>query len=1111
MSVIDEFPRAKARTLRFTCGAPRSATVIGDGSEALFLRSDGPEDLVTALWLSWFDADGRHHETKLADPRDLLGAHADSEDVPAEEKARRERAREGGTGIVSYSVCEDGDRVVFTINGRLYLTEIDWNDEMPEGDGAGDDGTGDETGDGAARSRGHVAAPDVATRELAGAWLDEDPALYTPVLNPRISPDGDHVLYTTGERLMLVDIGDWPDETDSRSRWRELSAEPTEGGVAGGDGVAVNHPPALRATSRQREEVEETRGAISRQREEVDETDSRSRWRELSAEPTEGGHEDDYEPLDDRVTAIYGVSVEDEDGNPAENTWRIGLAEFVAGEEMDRYDGFWWAPDSHHVLFESFNTADEPTWYIADPADPEQPAAGRRYPRALTRNADVYLTALTLDFDADGRYTGILANADVDWDNESYEYVAAVRWTRGHDPIVLVQNRRQTRDQVLQVTVARPTADHPFGSTHVMEEHANDQWIDLVAGTPALTPDGRLVSAWNDMAGDTNRLTVDGHAFTPLGWNVRTVLDVTDDDVLAVVQRDARSFDVVSLGYDGSTTPVTTTPGVWTASRAGRGIVVSGRSMAVPGVTMEHSLAAALDANDGSRSRWRELSAEPTEGGVVGGDGVAVNHPPALRATSRQREEVEETRDAVFRQREEVEETRDAVFRQREDVDETESRSRWRELSAEPTEGGVVGGDGVAVDHPPALRATSRQREEVEVSRGAASCQREAVEVSRDAVFRQREGDAAGVTSAFLAATIANHAAAPGFTPNVTFTRLGEHRLYTAIVAPSANSPYAHAEKLPVLMKPYGGPGFQQVVAAQSYYWDAQWWADQGFLVVTADGRGTTGRGPRWDREIFENMKDVTLADQVEAVRALPDAVAALNADGESRSRRRELSAEPTEGGVVGGDGVAVDHPPALRATSRQREEVEETRGAVFRQREEVEETRGAVFRQREEVEVSRDAVFRQREGMGGAPIPAPDLDRVAMIGWSYGGFLSALAVLDAPDVFAAACAGAPPTDWTLYDTHYTERYLGLDPAVYERNSIVADAPKLSRPLMIIHGFADDNVTIAHSLRLSQALMAAGRPHTFLPLTGITHMTNDETVAENLLTLQRDFLKNALA
>lgn len=804
---IKHFPRLRARTLRFGCGAPRSAQTVGDGSRALFLRSDGPEDLVTALWLSWFDESGEHHETKLADPRELLGAIADSEDVPAEEKARRERAREGGTGIVGYSADDDGNRIVFTINGRLFLTEIAWNDE--------------------------TGAPEPHTRELAGEWLDEDPAMYTPVLNPRIAPDGEHVLYTTGSYLMLVDIGG---------------------------------------------------------------------------------------ELGDRITAVYGVSVEDEDGNPAENTWKIGLAEFVAGEEMDRYDGFWWAPDSQHVLFESFDTADEPTWYISDPADPEKPAAGRRYPRALTRNADVYLTVITLAFDENDRYAGITGNADVDWDREAYEYVAAVNWRRGHDPLVLVQNRRQTRDQVLEVAVAADGA--ALGATRVLEEHANDQWIDLIHGTPAYTPDGRLVCPLNDMAADTNRLTVDGRPFTPAGWNVRAVLDVTDDDVLAVVQRapeiasempdawagsgaasdaeslfgghDARSFDVVSMGYDGTITPVTTDPGQWTASRGERGIVVSGRDMR------------------SARARMRHIVTRRAVGGVT------------------------------------------------------------------------------------------------------------------DAVIAANTSDAANTTD-ITAADITSTAAEPGFTPNVTFTRLGEHRLYTAIIAPSPSSPYAHADKLPVLMKPYGGPGFQQVVASQSFYWEGQWWADQGFLVVTADGRGTTGRGPAWDRAIFENMKGVTLADQIEAVNALPEAVSRLNADG-------------------------------------------------------------------------------RRPG-----VPAPDLDKVCMIGWSYGGFLSALAVLDAPNVFKAACAGAPPTDWTLYDTHYTERYLGLDPDVYYRNGIVQDAPKLERPLMLIHGFADDNVTIAHSLRLSQALMAAGRPHTFLPLTGITHMTNDETVAENLLTLQRDFLRDALA
>ncbi|NEG89438.1 prolyl oligopeptidase family serine peptidase [Bifidobacterium aerophilum] len=868
---ITNFPRRRARTLRFTCGAPRSAQVIADGTRALFLRSDGPEDLVTSLWMSetGTDADGNetHREVKLADPRDLL-ADADSEDVPAEEKARRERAREGGTGIVGYSVDAAGRRVVFTINGRLFLTEIaDENGDTADGTAA--DG-----------------AP-ARTRQLAADRLDGDAdrqGMYGPVLNPRISPDGRHVLYTTGEHLILIDIADWADaQADAQER-----ADAPAGDLD--DGVFIA--------------MDDNEDALSEGVFDVLADDAMVDEAMADGRASDAGG--------DRIGAIWGVCDGGDGcgaghGDDSGNTWKIGLAEFVAGEEMDRYDGFWWAPDSRHILFETFDSSPEPMWYISDPANPGRPAVGRRYPRALTANADTTLTVAALSFDDDGRYAGI-DGAPVRWDRKTYEYIAAVHWSAGHQPIVLVQDRCQRNDQVLAVT---PDGDR-MGETRVLATHHNDQWIDLIHGTPAFTPDGRLVCSLNDMDSDTNRLTVDGRAFTPAGWNVRQVLDVTDKDVLAVVQRepdlapdvpaawtkagsgaaderrcgghDARSFDVVSIAFDGVIEPVTTVPGSWTASRGARGMVVSGRDMAHDHAMMWHN------------------------------------------------------------------------------------------------------------------------------------------------------GHA-----------IASDSAHPGFTPNVTFTRLGEHRLYTAIIAPSASSPYAHATSLPVLMKPYGGPGFQQVVASQSFYWEGQWWADQGFLVVTADGRGTTGRGPKWDREIFENMKDVTLADQVEAVRSLPDAVAALNAECDDPGKVSGQAADEEAGSVAG----------------------------------------------------------RMR-------IPEPDLDKVCMIGWSYGGFLSALAVLDAPDVFKAGCAGAPPTDWTLYDTHYTERYLGLDPKVYAYNGIVQDAPKLSRALMLIHGFADDNVTIAHSLRLSQALMAAGRPHTYLPLTGITHMTNDETVAENLLVLQRDFLREKL-
>ena len=786
--------------------------MIADGSRALFLRSDGPEDTVTSLWMSVIDENGNASEMLLADPRTLL-ADADAEDVPAEERARRERAREGGSGIVGYSTDASGNRVTFTINGQLFLTDI----------AAG------------------------VTRAIA---IEEDEL--KPVLNPRISPDGQHVMYTTGTYLVNVDLADTAFDT------------------ASGD--------------------------------------------------------DDCE-IGDAISVVASI--------PQDGEWKIGLAEFAAGEEMDRYDGFWWSPDSKYVLFETYDESPEPIWHLSDPANPANPARSNRYPQALTANANVRLTLLELGFDSDNCCYGAIAN-EVQWDHETYEYLAAVSWTSGHEPIILVQDRLQQHDQVLAIHVGEPIAtmrdaENGFtddegdqvetfsiaipeyaegerpGGTRVLEEHGNAYWLDLIHGTPAFTPNGRLICAMNDMDADTNRLAANGMPFTPAGLQVREVLDVTDDDVLCVVQRtpellpddslpflwqsnaadhDARSFDVVSIHYDGTWEPLTYVPGQWTMSRAGNGCVVTGRGMDDATVQMQHCMNIATTDENGT------------------------------------------------------------------DV------------------------------------------------------------------------------ASMVVAPIENHAETPGFTPNVHFTRLGERGLYTAIVLPSASSEYAHADTLPVLMKPYGGPGFQQVVESQSFYWDAQWWADQGYIVVTADGRGTTGRGPKWDRAIYETMKSVTLEDQVDAVRALPKALATLAAQ--------------------------------------------------------------------ENKESSETA------------IPQPDLNRVAMIGWSYGGFLSALAVLEAPETFAAACAGAPPTDWTLYDTHYTERYLGLDPAVYERNSIIADAPQLDRPLMLIHGFADDNVTIAHSLRLSQALMAAGRKHTFLPLTGITHMTNDETVAENLLILQRDFLAEAL-
>ena len=143
-----------------------------------------------------------------------------------------------------------------------------------------------------------------------------------------------------------------------------------------------------------------------------------------------------------------------------------------------------------------------------------------------------------------------------------------------------------------------------------------------------------------------------------------------------------------------------------------------------------------------------------------------------------------------------------------------------------------------------------------------------------------------------------------------------------------------------------------------------------------------------------------------------------------------------------------------------------------------------------------------------GATYPDLDLTRVGIHGWSFGGYLAALATIERPDIFQVGIAGAPVADWALYDTAYTERYLGLpaeSPKGYEDASLLSRAHKLERPLLIIHGLADDNVLVAHSLRLSTALLSAGKTHSVLPLSGVTHMTSQEIVAENLMLAELEF------
>ena len=109
--------------------------------------------------------------------------------------------------------------------------------------------------------------------------------------------------------------------------------------------------------------------------------------------------------------------------------------------------------------------------------------------------------------------------------------------------------------------------------------------------------------------------------------------------------------------------------------------------------------------------------------------------------------------------------------------------------------------------------------------------------------------------------------------------------------------------------------------------------------------------------------------------------------------------------------------------------------------------------------------------------------------------------------------AETPVTDWRNYDTHYTERYLGLlsdSTAPYDATGAVKNAAELTRPLLLVHGTTDDNVYFTHSLELAQALFRAGKPFDMLPLAGFTHMVPDPVVKKALAHRVYDFFRQHL-
>jgi dipeptidyl-peptidase-4 len=264
---------------------------------------------------------------------------------------------------------------------------------------------------------------------------------------------------------------------------------------------------------------------------------------------------------------------------------------------------------------------------------------------------------------------------------------------------------------------------------------------------------------------------------------------------------------------------------------------------------------------------------------------------------------------------------------------------------------------------------------------------------------------------------VPSYAERPVLEVHATSLRLGPRELRARLHLPSWHRPGSGS--LPVLLDPYGGAGAQRVTAeTDPRALLAQWFAEHGFAVLVADGRGTPGRGPDWERAVHGDLFGPVLDDQVTALHE------------------------------------AARHHPDL------------------------------------------------------------DLGRVGIRGWSFSGTLALLAVLRRPDVFHAAVAGAGVTDQRLYDAHWRERFLGhpdAHPDRYRAASPLTEAHRLTRPLLLLHGLADTRVPPAHTLRLSAALRAAGRPHEVVLLPGAGHRPVGTALTDDALRPQIDFLRRHLA
>jgi dipeptidyl-peptidase-4 len=432
------YPRQTARSLRFTLGAPRNFAISPNGMRVLYVRSDGPFDRVGCL--RSFDVH-TGTDSLLADPAQILQS---TEELSMEERARRERLRESAGGITSFNADAAYNRAVFALAGRVFVTDIS-------------------TG---------------TTNE----WTAQ-----SPVIDPRLSPDGKHVAYACVNGEFRI--------TDGTNDRALLTPE-----------------------------------------------------------------------------------------NP--NVF-YGRAEFVASEEMNRFRGFWWAPDSKSIIAARVDESPIDIWYIADPANPEIEPRAIRYPSVGTPNAEVSLHLVDLEGNA----------REIEWNRNDFEYLIEVSWNSNGPALVHVMSRDQHEARIFTVDA------QSLKTTAIAEQH-DDHWVEVVPGTPQWAPEGLLITTKDDLESDTRHLAVNGSAVTPAGLQVSAVIDIDRFGITFLATADATQSHLWWYGFGGELEQLSSGNGVYTGRASNHTLVLVERSLDHYGVHV-------TVVRDGKESQIESLAAAP--------------------------------------------------------------------------------------------------------------------------------------------------------------------------------------------------------------------------------------------------------------------------------------------------------------------------------------------------------------------------------------------------------------------------------------------------------------------------------------------------------------------